>query len=45
MKRKQLRFGAGFRIAIANACAQAAEMVIPPGGAEGGPRNRHRGPG
>jgi mannose-6-phosphate isomerase-like protein (cupin superfamily) len=43
MKRKQLRFGKGFRVALANARAQAAEMVIAPGDAEGGPRNRHRG--
>ena len=43
MKRKHLRFGAGFRVALGNARAQAAEMVIPPGGAEGGPVNRHRG--
>ena len=43
MKRRRLRFGEGFRVAFANGRAQAAEMVIPPGGAEGGPRNRHRG--
>ncbi len=43
MKRKHLRFGKGFRVAIANRRCQAAEMVIPPGEAEGGPRNRHRG--
>jgi mannose-6-phosphate isomerase-like protein (cupin superfamily) len=43
MKRKLLRFGKGFRVAIGNARAQAAEMVIPPGDAEGGPGNRHRG--
>jgi mannose-6-phosphate isomerase-like protein (cupin superfamily) len=43
MKRKQLRFGKGFRVAFGNARAQAAEMVIPPGDAEGDPKNRHRG--
>lgn len=43
MRHKQLRFGKGFRIAIDNARAQAAEMVIPPGASEGGPKNRHRG--
>jgi len=43
MKRKQLRFGKGFRVALGNARAQIAEMVIPPGDAEGGPTNRHRG--
>jgi mannose-6-phosphate isomerase-like protein (cupin superfamily) len=43
MRQKQLRFGKGFRIAIGNARAQAAEMVIPPGDCEGGPDNRHRG--
>jgi mannose-6-phosphate isomerase-like protein (cupin superfamily) len=43
MKRKTLRFGVGFRVAIGNRRCQAAEMVIPPGAAEGGPTNRHRG--
>jgi len=43
MQRKALRFGKGFRVALANARAQAAEMVIPPGDAEGDARNRHRG--
>ncbi len=43
MKRKQLRFGKGFRIAMANRRTQAAQMVIAPGEAEGGPGNRHRG--
>ena len=43
MKRKTLRFGKGFRIALGNRRCQAAEMVIEPGGAEGGPGNRHRG--
>jgi len=43
VKRQQLRFGKGFRVALTNARTQAAVMVIPPGDAEGGPRNRHRG--
>lgn len=43
MKRKSLRFGLGFRIAVSNGRCQAAEMVIPPGEAEGGPGNRHHG--
>ena len=43
MKRKQLKFTKGFRVAMNGAGAQAAEMVIPPGDAEGGPDNRHRG--
>jgi mannose-6-phosphate isomerase-like protein (cupin superfamily) len=43
MKRKALRFGKGFRVALQNRRVQAAEMVIEPGGAEGGPKNRHRG--
>jgi len=43
MKRKALRFGLGFRVAIGNARSQAAEMVIAPGDAEGGPGNRHHG--
>ena len=43
MKRKNLRFGRGFRVAFGNKRAQAAEMVIAPGKAEGDPDNRHRG--
>ena len=43
MQKKQLRFGEGFRVAFEVRRAQAAEMVIPPGDAEGGPDNRHRG--
>lgn len=43
MRRKTLRFGMGFRVAMGNKRTQAAEMVIEPGGAEGGPTNRHRG--
>ena len=40
---KHLRFGKGFSIALSNARAQAATMVIAPGDCEGGPDNRHRG--
>jgi mannose-6-phosphate isomerase-like protein (cupin superfamily) len=43
MKKKTLRFGKGFRVAFGNRRAQAAEMVIPPGDAEGDPGNTHRG--
>jgi mannose-6-phosphate isomerase-like protein (cupin superfamily) len=40
---KHLRFGKGFSVALGNARAQAATMVIAPGDCEGGPDNRHRG--
>jgi len=43
MKHKTLQFGEGFRVHFGNRHAQAAEMVIPPGDAEGGPDNRHPG--
>ncbi|HZP66314.1 MAG TPA: cupin domain-containing protein [Rudaea sp.] len=43
MRRKRLTFREGFRVGFANARAQCAEMVIPRGGAEGGPDNRHVG--
>jgi mannose-6-phosphate isomerase-like protein (cupin superfamily) len=43
MKHKHLRFGEGFRVAFGNRGSQAAEMVLPPGDAEGDPGNRHRG--
>jgi mannose-6-phosphate isomerase-like protein (cupin superfamily) len=43
MQRKTLRFGRGFRVAFTQGRAQAAEMVLAPGGHEGGPDNRHRG--
>ena len=43
MKRRHLRFGNGFRVALANARAQAAEMVLAPGDGEGDSGNRHRG--
>src|SRR3954462_13818709 len=43
MKHKRLRLGAGFRVAFGNRRSQAAEMILPPGDAEGDSRNRHRG--
>jgi mannose-6-phosphate isomerase-like protein (cupin superfamily) len=43
MRRDSLRFGRGFRVSIGNDRAQAAQMVIAPGGREGGADNRHRG--
>lgn len=43
MRRKHLRFGTGFRVAIGNVRSQAAEMVIRPGAAEGDAENAHRG--
>jgi mannose-6-phosphate isomerase-like protein (cupin superfamily) len=43
MQSKLLRFTKGWRQALKNEHAQAAEMVIAPGDAEGGPRNEHRG--
>jgi mannose-6-phosphate isomerase-like protein (cupin superfamily) len=43
MQRKHLSLRKGFRVACGNRRAQAAEMVIPPGDAEGDPKNRHRG--
>jgi mannose-6-phosphate isomerase-like protein (cupin superfamily) len=43
MRRDSLRFGRGFRVSIGNKRAQAAQMVIAPGGREGGADNRHRG--
>jgi len=43
MHKKALRFGKGFRVAFALNRAQAAELVLEPGGKEGGPDNFHRG--
>ena len=42
MKKKQLRWGKGFRVAAEVRKAQAAEMVLAPGDAEGGEDNHHR---
>jgi mannose-6-phosphate isomerase-like protein (cupin superfamily) len=43
MQNTTLRFDEGFRVAFNVRQVQAAEMVIAPGGSEGGPDNRHRG--
>ena len=43
MRSKTLTFEEGFRVAFDVRQVQAAEMVIAPGGSEGGPHNRHRG--
>lgn len=43
MKRKHIRFGLGFRVALGNARSQAAHMTLAPGESEGGEDNRHRG--
>lgn len=43
MYKKSLRFGKGYRIAAEVRKAQAAEMVLAPGQAEGNPDNYHRG--
>lgn len=43
MKRKNLRFGNGFHLAVGNARSQAAQMTLSPGACEGGPDNRHVG--
>jgi hypothetical protein len=39
MRKTRLRFGRGFRVALGSARSQAAEMVIPPGDAEGDPHD------
>jgi mannose-6-phosphate isomerase-like protein (cupin superfamily) len=41
MKRKQLRFGGGFKVVLGNRRSQAAQMVMSPGDGEGDPANRH----
>jgi mannose-6-phosphate isomerase-like protein (cupin superfamily) len=41
--KKQLRFGKEFAVVMRNPRAQAATMVLEPGGKEGGPDNSHRG--
>ncbi|WP_372016357.1 cupin domain-containing protein [Pseudoxanthomonas sp. 10H] len=43
MQHRRLRFGRGFRVLLDCRGVQAAQMVIAPGGSEGGPDNRHRG--
>lgn len=42
MQHRLLRFGRGFRVLFDCRGVQAAQMVIEPGGHEGGPDNRHR---
>jgi mannose-6-phosphate isomerase-like protein (cupin superfamily) len=43
MKSEHLSFRPGFRLSVGNARSQAAVMVLPAGGKEGGPDNNHRG--
>ena len=43
MQLQRLQVEKDFCVVAGNVRAQAAVMVIAPGGAEGGPRNRHRG--
>ncbi len=43
MKSTKLRFRKGFAVIMGNKRSQAATMVIPAGGKEGGPDNNHRG--
>lgn len=43
MEHRRLRFGRGFRVLFGHRRVQAAQIVLPPGGSEGGPGNRHRG--
>jgi hypothetical protein len=42
MKRKKLHWKEGFRMAFSNKRAQAAEMALAGGDAEGDTHNRHR---
>ena len=43
MKHEQLSFRPGFRVAVGNKHSQGAVMVLPVGGKEGGPDNKHGG--
>jgi mannose-6-phosphate isomerase-like protein (cupin superfamily) len=43
MNAAKLRFRKGFAVVLGNSRSQAATMVIPAGGKEGGPDNNHRG--
>ncbi len=43
MKRKNLRFGKGFRVHFGTKHSQAAEMVLAPGDSEGDANNKHKG--
>ena len=43
MKQKRLRLKSNFRVVMGNRHSQTAEMVLKPGGKEGGPDNKHSG--
>ncbi|WP_407351235.1 cupin domain-containing protein [Luteimonas sp. R10] len=43
MKHERFRFDNEFRVVVDLRGVQAAEMVLPPGGSEGGPDNHHQG--
>ena len=43
MKRTIVRYANGFHVLIGDAHSQAASVVIPAGGSEGGPDNLHKG--
>lgn len=43
MKYQTVVYNAEFEVLMGNARAQAAVMVVPPGGSEGGAGNRHKG--
>ena len=43
MQHTRVSLEEGFRVLFSHGGVQAAAMSIAPGGAEGGPRNRHRG--
>lgn len=43
MKSSRLPLTKGFHVGAGNERSQAASMVVPVGGCEGGPDNRHRG--
>ena len=43
MPHRQFQCGHGFRVVLGDKHAQAAQMTLAPGEAEGGPDNRHRG--
>jgi mannose-6-phosphate isomerase-like protein (cupin superfamily) len=43
VKQAKLRFDEAFRVVLNGRNGQVAEMVLAPGGSEGGPENRHRG--
>ena len=43
MRQKEIKFKSEFAVLLGNRRCHFAEMVLKPGGSEGGPRNRHRG--